>query len=91
MKSIKQVPITHPTHEFLDAQLEECNRALSLVSHMILLSGENAFSGVSWKVPIPVRSHNLKSWQTIVYEISSIEDYEEAGDKYEESCQIVRI
>lgn len=90
MKSIRQIPITHPTSEFLDAQLEECNKAFSLVSHMINLSQGRTFDYGTWKVPIPVRSSNMKSWQTIVYEISSIEDYEEAGDKYEESCQIVR-
>lgn len=91
MKSVKQIPITHPKHGFLDTQLEECNKALSLVSHMIsLFSAEDAFNGVSWKVPIPVRSSNMKSWQTIVYELSSMEDYEEACSKYEESCQIVR-
>lgn len=90
MKSIKQIPITHPTHDFLDAQLEECNKVLSMISRMNDLWDGRGFKYGTWKVPIPIRSDNLKSWQTIVYELSSIEDYEEACGKYEESCKIVR-
>ena len=90
MKSIRQIPITHPTHEFLDAQLEESNKVLSMISRMNDLWDGRGFDYGTWKVPIPVCSSNMKSWQTIVYEISSFKDYEEARGKYEESCQIVR-
>ena len=90
MKSIKQIPITHSTHEFLDAQLEESNKVLSMISRLNDLWDGRGFKYGTWTVPIPIRSSNMKSWQTIVYELSSIEDYEEACSKYEESCQIVR-
>ena len=90
MKSIKQIPITHPTYEFLDAQLEESNKVLLMISHINELWQGRGFNYGTWKVPIPICSSNMKSWQTIVYEISSIEDYEEACGKYEESRRIVR-
>lgn len=90
MKSIKAIPISHPTHEFLDAQLEESNKVLSMISRMNELWQGRGFDYGTWKVPIPVCSSNMKSWQTIVYELSSIEDYKEACLKYEESCQKIR-
>ena len=90
MNSIKQEPIAHPTRGFLEIQLEECNKVLSMISRLNDLWRGRGFDFGTWTVPIPVCSSNMKSWQIITYELSSIEDYEEACDKYEESCQIVR-
>ncbi len=91
MKSIKQVPITHPTKPFLDAQLEEVKKEMQKIDFCIrMLNWGNPGDSLVFKVPLPVPNHMDSAWQTIVYEIATKSDYDEFVKKYEEICRKVR-
>ena len=91
MKSVKAIPITRPTHAFLDAQLEETHKALVKISQDICNHDWGVFKvGDPRRVGIPIQSHTTLGWQTVVFELRTIDDYNDFGDLYEAQCMKIR-
>ena len=90
MKSVKAVPISHPTSPFLDAQLEETHRELVKISQDICNHDWGKKPETPRKVGIQIQSHTTKSWQTVIFELRTVDDYNIFGDLYEAQCMKIR-
>lgn len=90
MKSIKQVPISHPTWQMLKSKIDgETHDALCRISYCIDLIGPEITFKDPMLVSIPIPNSKGNGWQMITYEISSIKDYYSICEKQEEIIQKV--
>lgn len=91
MKSLKQIPITHPTPAFLDAQLEETRDRLQRLKFCVdMLNWGREKKPFPWKVPMPVPSHLDTAWQTVVYLVETLDDYKKITDLYESTNKKIK-
>ncbi len=90
MKSIKQIPISHPTWQMIQSKLDETHDDLCRVSFCINMLGWGKESNTNpMKISIPVSTRLDTSWQMITYEVFTVNDYKTLADKYDELRQKV--